>query len=77
MEINAFAVDGVDLALGICVEARCLGCCAMFPAAGAARALGIEPVCERASAKHIGDSPTRSRRQAARVAPKKQLQTQN
>jgi hypothetical protein len=36
-----------------------------------ARALGIEPVCERASAKHKGDSPTRSRQQAARGAPKK------
>jgi GTP pyrophosphokinase len=37
-----------------------------------ARALGIEPVCERASAKHIGDSPTRSAL-AQGERPKKQL----
>jgi hypothetical protein len=43
-----------------------------FPTAGAARALGIEPVCERASAKHIGDSPTRTLSAAkGRGAPKK------
>jgi hypothetical protein len=34
-------------------------------------ALGIEPVCERASAKHIGDSPTRSRASGKGSALKK------
>jgi hypothetical protein len=64
------ALVGLFFLLGYLPQNLYFGCIFEAKAGLTARALGIEPVCERASAKHKGESPTRSRRQAARVAPK-------